>query len=882
MADDQVNVKISADASGVAPGVQTAKTEVESLGTTTKSAASQMKEAFTGVTLSVREMGIQVRENIEAVGEFREMLAGFAELMIAAFAIEKVADFAKEIGEAAEQTVHLAETFGMTVGQVQQLGGVAKATGISLDTITRGMAALDRTMINAEHANNTAANALKAVGISANDGRNQMDKLLAVADKFKEMDDGPKKVALAMALFGKSGKELIPILDMGREGIEKINEKTKEYGVVNEAAVAKGLELAESMNENSLAMAGLSNVMTDAFAPMFKAAVDNVNELIKAFVESYNKGGAAKVTLEIIAGTCEVLGQALYAVGEVVVDLWNTFVSVLADIASICGITFKKDAPEATETTIGVFNDLIDIIVLLKDECQITFALIAGTVHELAINVDTACKVMDDAFHLNWSSIEADWAAGTKAIADNTIAEANRVNTALAQEQKAIAAFAKDKNVFGGGELPEHLELPKVGGDGDLGFHGGGGHKTKPKGPSVSDQWKTELANMLADEKNWGADEAALSLQFWEGKLGLVKKGSKDELEVQREIARAKIALFKENQTQEIAGIKQLEALKLEASRSDIELSKIALDQKLADIDDAEARGAITALKAVEARAAVNKQLYQLDLDLEDREFAAKREALQNELALEHLKPQQIAEINRQIEMLDKQHLDKEAQLKAQASAKELADERKVMAERNRNMQGMANSWATALSRMATLQAGFMSTVKSMWQGLVGMIAQVLQEIIAKWIIAQLTKIGLIKAEHAATVQSEASMAGAGGVASMAAAPFPINLGAPGFGAAMAAAAMSFGALGFSAEGGYDVPGGAGPGIDGRGGQIGVVHPREMVLPADIADNFRNGGGGGARITIHATDAKSVQRLFMDNKHHLAKAITQYARDGGR
>ncbi|MFX8597332.1 hypothetical protein ABTM29_19940, partial [Acinetobacter baumannii] len=67
-----------------------------------------------------------------------------------------------------------------------------------------------------------------------------------------------------------------------------------------------------------------------------------------------------------------------------------------------------------------------------------------------------------------------------------------------------------------------------------------------------------------------------------------------------------------------------------------------------------------------------------------------------------------------------------------------------------------------------------------------------------------------------------------------------------------AAAAAFAGVMAFSARDGYDVPAMAGPGIDGKGGQIGVVHPREMVLPADLADRIRSGdGGGGTSLHLH-------------------------------
>jgi hypothetical protein len=195
----------------------------------------------------------------------------------------------------------------------------------------------------------------------------------------------------------------------------------------------------------------------------------------------------------------------------------------------------------------------------------------------------------------------------------------------------------------------------------------------------------------------------------------------------------------------------------------------------------------------------------------------------------------------------------------------------------------ISSTWANSLARMATLQQSFGATIGQLWQSVAGMItgalADVIQKYIAKWLTAMAIKHGLLAADGVSTVTSEAGKAGAGGIASMAAAPFPLNLGAPAFGASMMAAALSF-MPAASAAGGFDIPAGVNP--------LTQLHAREMVLPAPVADTVRDAmggkGGGGQTIAvhIHATDAQSVKRLFHDNKPALAAAIKAAIRDGVR
>lgn len=65
---------------------------------------------------------------------------------------------------------------------------------------------------------NPAGKALAALGISATDAAGQVkgvdEVMIAVADKFAAVQDGRAKTAIAMQLFGKSGAQLIPTLNL--------------------------------------------------------------------------------------------------------------------------------------------------------------------------------------------------------------------------------------------------------------------------------------------------------------------------------------------------------------------------------------------------------------------------------------------------------------------------------------------------------------------------------------------------------------------------------------------------------------------------------------------------------------------------------------------
>ena len=126
-----------------------------------------------------------------------------------------------------------------------------------------------------------------------------------------------------------------------------------------------------------------------------------------------------------------------------------------------------------------------------------------------------------------------------------------------------------------------------------------------------------------------------------------------------------------------------------------------------------------------------------------------------------------------------------------------LANQQALLAvQRQKTMQStLEGSLSTFFSSWMSKEKTFAQARDELYanwaRSVIGMIA----DMAAKWVATKIMEMIFGKQTAASNVAGHAAEAGAGGVASMAAAPFPMNLGAPFFGAAMAASALSFGAL---------------------------------------------------------------------------------------
>jgi len=191
----------------------------------------------------------------------------------------------------------------------------------------------------------------------------------------------------------------------------------------------------------------------------------------------------------------------------------------------------------------------------------------------------------------------------------------------------------------------------------------------------------------------------------------------------------------------------------------------------------------------------------------------------------------------------------------------------KIILEQQKNAVNFKTEWKSAIDTTTTaFNSSFTSwvvhggsamkmltsTVQAAETQMIGFALKTVEKKIALWVEEAMMKkavdssttaTGVATALAADKVRglSLAGLAGAGGTASMAAAPPPANLTAPAFGASMMAAAAGFASA-------------AGGGVS-EGGMT-MLHPREMVLPAHLSEFVQRAAtsGGGAGAASHTTN----------------------------
>ncbi len=203
---------------------------------------------------------------------------------LTAFGLHAI-DTATAAGQAAFE---MSEKFGLTGQQASaylsvgsQLGLTNEQVSKSFQFLSKNVSAMQITLEAGGKISKTTGQVYKDLGINLLDSSGHMksanELMLESADAFKNLQDGPEKASLAMKLFGKSGTDMLPMLNQGRAGIEQMMAAGQKMGAVmsnDQVKAAHDLEMQHKKLDT--AMAGVTLQIGTFLMPVMATIMDFV------------------------------------------------------------------------------------------------------------------------------------------------------------------------------------------------------------------------------------------------------------------------------------------------------------------------------------------------------------------------------------------------------------------------------------------------------------------------------------------------------------------------------------------------------------------------------------------------------------------------------
>lgn len=280
--------------------------------------ASRMESAFSGAA--------------SVIGSAFAGLAG-------AFSVGAFASMVQSSIDAADALSKLSQRTGETVENLSKLQYAGSLADVSNEGLASSLKKLSKNMAEAVSGSGDAAAAFSAIGVAVTDSagtlRSSGDVLNDISDRFASYEDSAAKAALAQALFGRAGADLIPLLNSGSKGLKDMGDEATRLGVVFSTDTAQS---AEKFNDQ----------MTRIRAALSSFAVQTATDmlpLLNVFADSMlNVAKQSDSARQIFPSLTEILRAFIVIGGNVAYvfkSVGNEIGGMAAQIAALSRLDFK-------------------------------------------------------------------------------------------------------------------------------------------------------------------------------------------------------------------------------------------------------------------------------------------------------------------------------------------------------------------------------------------------------------------------------------------------------------------------------------------------------------------------------------------------------------
>lgn len=183
-----------------------------------------------------------------------------------------------QAGEYADRMLDLTEITGLSTDTLQELENVARVAGVEFDGLATTIAKLENQMPNIINGTGGASQAINALGVSVFDSagntRDMNDLFPELVKKLQSVENVTDRNVLAHQLFGRSLKDLAPVLGMTGEQFDAARKQAHDLGLVmsNESLQAAD-DFRLSVDQLKAQFQALWRNLASQFIPIFSGTI---------------------------------------------------------------------------------------------------------------------------------------------------------------------------------------------------------------------------------------------------------------------------------------------------------------------------------------------------------------------------------------------------------------------------------------------------------------------------------------------------------------------------------------------------------------------------------------------------------------------------------
>ena len=351
--------------------------------------------------------GINVPPALQGmVSKLEDVNAGAAALtFVVAGLVAGLGKLTIDTAKSADEIDVMSKTSGLTVQQIQEFNSVAELLDVKTETITGSITKMEKAMNSSKDKTSDQAKAFKELHVSTTDSHGALLDINSVFFKSIDALGGVKneteRDVLAMTIFGKSAKELNPLILEGSKGLEELTKKAHESGTVMSDETIKGFTgLDDSLKEMNEHFKGVKDQLAQILLPVIKGLVDIIKSIPAPVLETIAVLGGFILVVGAIGAAwtalAPILTGAVAAIAALAGPVGIVILAVVALVAIVA--TLKNNWGSISQFFSDQWNQMIDIFNNAGKQIQ-------SAVQNMSDGIQSWFKSASDGVKNDWNSM---------------------------------------------------------------------------------------------------------------------------------------------------------------------------------------------------------------------------------------------------------------------------------------------------------------------------------------------------------------------------------------------------------------------------------------------------------------------------------------------
>ena len=241
-------------------------------------AQDNASQVLNGVRANGEGLADRIGKAGDKVAKTGMKIAG-ASVIAGTVAVGGIKKFADGIASAGDRVDKMSQKIGLSRKGFQEWDFIMSQNGMSIDTLKMGMKTLVNSATQAAAGAGKGAENFKLLGISVKGSggkmKDQETLFNEAVKKLQAMKDGTDKARIANELFGRSGSEMMPLLNGQAGSVDDLRKKYKEYGMgLSDAAVDAAVKYTDLKDQISRSMSGIAAEIGGEVLPIIVQALE--------------------------------------------------------------------------------------------------------------------------------------------------------------------------------------------------------------------------------------------------------------------------------------------------------------------------------------------------------------------------------------------------------------------------------------------------------------------------------------------------------------------------------------------------------------------------------------------------------------------------------